>query len=101
MIPGDGGAIGVDTGQLDATAGAFRSLSQDVAGASSGLVSSLASAENGVGDPSASGALSNLIETWMGPLGLLGPLLDQLAKSVTGSANVYTTTDSAVAQHAR
>jgi hypothetical protein len=101
MLASDGGGIAVDTAQLQATAGTLRALSQDVAGTSSGMVSSLGSAEKGVGDPGAVGALSNLIDAWVGPLSLLGPLLDQLANSVSGSAHVYSTTDSAVAQHIR
>ena len=99
MVPSDGGGIGVDPGQLDAAAGTFRSVSQDVAGTTSSLVDSLASAENGLGDPIASGALGDLIQAWIGPLSLLGPMLDELANSMAGSARVYTTTDAAVARH--
>ncbi len=101
MLQGDGGGIGVDTAQLEAAAASYRSLSQDVAGTASDLIASLATAENAVGDPSASGAISDLIEAWVGPLGLMGPLLDQLANSVASSANVYHATDSAVARHAQ
>lgn len=101
VLAADGGGIGVDTGRLQAAAGALQSLSQDVGGASSDLVAALAGAENGVGDPSATSALSGLIEAWIGPLALLGPLLDKVASAVTASADVYTTTDAAVASHIR
>lgn len=101
MLLGDGGGIGVDPARLQAAAGSFRASAQDVAGTTSGLLDSLASAEDGVGDPAASGALGDLIQAWIGPLGLLGPMLEELANAVSGSAQVYTVTDAAVARHAQ
>ncbi len=102
MLIGDrGGGIGVEPGELDTIAGTLRCMSQDVGGVTSGLVNALAAAENAVGDPGAAGALGGLIQAWMGPIGLLGPLLDELANSLSGSAQVYSTTDAAIARHAR
>lgn len=100
VLAGEGG-ISVDPGRMQAAAASLQSLSQDVAGASADLVAALAGAENGVGDPSTTAAISDLIEAWIGPLGLLGPLLDKVASTVSASAEVYSTTDSAVAAHIR
>lgn len=99
MRAGEGGGIGVDTGRMEATAGALRSASLDVAGACNELVAALAGVEDGVGDPAAAGALGDLIQAWTGPLGLLAPLLERLSSAVSASAGVYTTTDAAVARH--
>ncbi len=100
VLAGDGG-MAVDPGRLEAAAGSLQSLSQDVASASADLVAALGGAENGVGDPSAAAAVSSLIDAWIGPLSLLGPLLDKVASAVSASAEVYSTTDAAVARHIR
>lgn len=98
---GGGGGFSVVPGDVSATAGAVAHIGSSATSHGTALISAMAAAENAVGDPGAAGAVGDLIEAWAAPLGLLGSLVDKMAQALTGSAGVYSTTDSAVARAAR
>jgi hypothetical protein len=96
-----GAGFDVVTAEIDTAASTFSGISGEVAGQATALVGALADAENGVGDPAAASSVAALLVAWLGPLGLLGPLVDKTSSALLGSSDVYSTTDSAIARAVR
>lgn len=97
MGDGGGGTFSVVSADISSTATQFGSMSQDADSEAKALLQALAAAENGVGDPTASGGVGDLITAWMSALGLLGPLVEKTSSALLGSADTYSTVDSHIA----